>query len=139
MTQSTQNQPRILLVEDEAFNRDLVRAVLSRAPDFASAPMTEAPTLADARNSIATEEFDIVLLDVQLPDGSGLTLAAELAEVPQEKRPAIVILTAGVLPEQRAAALAAGCSTFLEKPYSPSRLLEVLRAQLPADSGRPTS
>lgn len=124
---------RLLLVEDEEFNRDLVRAVLSRAPDpaIAAASLTEAPTLADARAALATAEFDIVLLDVQLPDGTGLELAAELATVPEEKRPAIVILTAGVLPEQRAAALAAGCSTFLEKPYSPSKLVEVLRAQLP--------
>jgi two-component system KDP operon response regulator KdpE len=134
----TIQQPRILLVEDEAFNRDLVRAVLSRAPDFGQAPITEAPSLGDARDALKTQEFDIVLLDVQLPDGSGLTLAAELAETPADNRPAIIILTAGVLPEQRAAALAAGCTTFLEKPYSPGRLLEVLRAQLPADSGRPT-
>ena len=130
--------PRILLVEDEAFNRDLVRAVLSRAPDFRTAHMVEAPSLADARDAFKAEEFDLVLLDVQLPDGSGLTLAAEmaeqLAEVPPDERPAVIILTAGVLPEQRAAALAAGCSTFLEKPYSPSRLLEVLRTQLPTRS-----
>jgi two-component system KDP operon response regulator KdpE len=137
VTETTEH-PRILLVEDEAFNRDLVRAVLSRSTDFSQAPITEAVSLADARDCLARDEFDIVLLDVQLPDGSGLTLAAELSDQRADGRPAIIILTAGVLPEQRAAALAAGCTTFLEKPYSPSRLLEVLRAQLPADTGRPT-
>jgi two-component system KDP operon response regulator KdpE len=133
VTASDQDRVRLLLVEDEEFNRDLVRAVLSRAQDaaIAGAELTEAPTLGDARTALASGEFDIVLLDVQLPDGTGLTLAAELAERPEEQRPAIVILTAGVLPEQRAAALAAGCSTFLEKPYSPSKLIEVLRSQLP--------
>lgn len=133
MTASEQDRVRLLLVEDEEFNRDLVRAVLSRAQDaaIAGAELTEAPTLGDARAALAGAEFDIVLLDVQLPDGTGLTLAAELAERPEDQRPAIVILTAGVLPEQRAAALAAGCSTFLEKPYSPSKLIEVLRSQLP--------
>jgi two-component system KDP operon response regulator KdpE len=131
-----QSGVRVLLVEDEEFNRDLVRAVLSRAPDpaISTAILVEAPTLADARAALGTDRFDVVLLDVQLPDGTGLTLAAELATVPEDERPAIVILTAGVLPEQRAAALAAGCSTFLEKPYSPSKLIEVLRAQLPDPS-----
>jgi two-component system KDP operon response regulator KdpE len=133
VTASDQDRVRLLLVEDEEFNRDLVRAVLSRAQDpaIARAELTEAPTLADARAALAGDPFDIVLLDVQLPDGTGLSLAAELAEVPSGQRPAIVILTAGVLPEQRAAALASGCSTFLEKPYSPSKLIEVLRSQLP--------
>jgi two-component system KDP operon response regulator KdpE len=136
VTASAQNPVRLLLVEDEEFNRDLVRAVLSRAPDpaISGAKLTEAPTLADARAALENGEFDVVLLDVQLPDGTGLTLAAELAKTPAETRPAIVILTAGVLPEQRAAALAAGCTTFLEKPYSPSKLIEVLRAQLPGSA-----
>ncbi len=129
---------RLLLVEDEEFNRDLVRAVLSRAPDLKQARLVEAPNLAAARAALTAESFDVVLLDVQLPDGTGLSLAAELAEVPDVDRPAIVILTAGVLPEQRAAALAAGCNTFLEKPYSPSRLLEVIRAQLPKSADLPT-
>ena len=129
MTAPDQDRVRLLLVEDEEFNRDLVRAVLSRAQDrvIAGAELTEAPTLADARAALLGDPFDIVLLAVQLPVGPGRSLAAELAEVPGDQRPAIVILTAGGLPEQRAAALAAGCSTFLEKPYSPSKLIEVLR------------
>jgi two-component system, OmpR family, KDP operon response regulator KdpE len=118
---------RILLVEDEAMNRTLMRAVLTRASDprIRLSSLVEAETIAEAREQLARGAIDILLLDVRLPDGSGLDLARELVATGQE-RPRIVILSASVLPAERAAAIEVGCDAFLGKPYRPADLLDLL-------------
>ena len=65
---------RVLLVEDEELNRTLVKAVLSRADVAAvrDAAVVDAFSLASAREKLGAEEVDLVLLDMNLPDGNGL-------------------------------------------------------------------
>jgi two-component system KDP operon response regulator KdpE len=122
---------RVLLVEDEELNRVLVRAILARAGDrVTGVELVEAACLADARIALRGEPVDVVLLDVNLPDGNGLDLAAEIARY-TDGRPQVVALTASVLPHEREAALTAGCDAFLDKPYAASDLVEVLRTHLP--------
>lgn len=126
----TGKPPRVLLVEDEELNRVLVRAVVSRARDsqVRSVELVEAPTLAVAREQLGRGSIDLVLLDMNLPDGHGLTLASELAEQPH--RPAVIALTASVLPRDRSAAMAAGCDGFLDKPYAAADLVSILSEHL---------
>jgi two-component system, OmpR family, KDP operon response regulator KdpE len=126
----------ILLVEDEALNRTLVKAVLSRAEVEAvrAAAVLDAATPAAAREKLAGEEVDLILLDMNLPDGNGLSLARELADrgMPDGRaRPAVVAVTASVLPQDRAAALEAGCDGFLDKPYAAADLVRVVAEHLP--------
>jgi CheY-like chemotaxis protein len=134
-------QRRILLLEDEAVNRSLVRAVLSRsdAPALRSARLLEATTIAEARAVLDSGDVDIALLDVRVPDGSGLDLARELASRNGHRRPGIVIVSASVLATERDAAMQAGCDAFLPKPYRPSELIETIRRLLVerTDSARP--
>jgi CheY-like chemotaxis protein len=124
--------PRILLLEDEAVNRSLVRAVLSRSndPALTSATLLEATTLAEARAVLDSGDVDVALLDVRVPDGSGLDLARELANGNHRQRPGIVIVSASVLASERDAAMQAGCDAFLAKPYRPSELIETVRRLL---------
>ncbi|MEV4707607.1 response regulator [Actinoplanes sp. NPDC049316] len=131
----TAENPRILLVEDEELNRTLVKAVLSRAEIAAvrAAEVLDAPTLAAARNRLDAEDVDLVLLDMNLPDGNGLSLAGELAAgtaTAGRRRPAVVAVTASVLPQDRAAALQAGCDGFLDKPYAAADLVAVVAEHL---------
>jgi two-component system KDP operon response regulator KdpE len=135
MTAATQPRQRILLVEDEELNRTLVRAVLTRAGNEAvrAAEVLEAPTLAAAREKLGTADVDVVLLDMNLPDGNGLTLAGEIAAAQpasERARPAVIAVTASVLPQERAAALAAGCDGFLDKPYAAADLVSVVAEHL---------
>ena len=122
----------ILLVEDEDLNRTLVKAVLARAQIAAvrDAEVLDAPTLAAARERLATGRVDLVLLDMNLPDGNGLVLARELAGG-ERPGPAVVAVTASVLPQDRAAALEAGCDGFLDKPYAAADLVKVVADHLP--------
>ncbi|MFG1604296.1 response regulator [Actinoplanes sp. NPDC049265] len=127
---------RILLVEDEELNRTLVKAVLARADIEAvrQAEILDAGTLATARQQLASEPVDLVLLDMNLPDGNGLTLARELAAgdvAPAGGHPAVVAVTASVLPQDRAAAIEAGCDGFLDKPYAAADLVAVVAQHLP--------
>jgi two-component system KDP operon response regulator KdpE len=116
----------ILVVEDEAPNRALVKAVLARSTDsrILGARLLEAPTLGRARELLAQQPVDLVLLDVRLPDGNGLDLAAELRGT--EHPPKVIVLSASVLPTERDAAMRAGGDAFLAKPYRPADLFDTM-------------
>lgn len=119
---------QLLIVEDENLNRLLLRASIARAPDarLRSAELLEAETLSAAREMLVQKRVDLIILDVRLPDGSGLQLARELSAVPGTNRPKIVVLSASVLDADRSLANQAGIDAFLGKPYRPADLLTLL-------------
>ncbi|WP_327007394.1 response regulator [Dactylosporangium sp. NBC_01737] len=123
---------KVLLVEDEELNRVLVRAILARATDdvIREIELVEAGSLQLARDALMESPVDVILLDVNLPDGNGLSLAADLSTQPG--RPQVIALTASVLPHERAAAMSAGCDAFLDKPYGAQDLLKILASHLPS-------
>lgn len=122
----------ILLVDDDKLNRALVRAALTRCTDPlpAAARLLEAADLAGARAILAEGPVDIVLLDIRLPDGSGLELAAELSRSGRPAPPAVIALTGALEPDLRSAAMSAGCTAVLGKPYRAASLCELISAEL---------
>jgi CheY-like chemotaxis protein len=120
---------RILHVEDEPLNRSLLRAVLDRARDarIRTAVVDEAGDLHAAREHLAAHPVDLVLLDVRLPDGSGLDLVREIRAY--EKELGIVVMSASVLPAARDEA---GCDAFVSKPYVAQELIDTIGRLLPA-------
>jgi two-component system KDP operon response regulator KdpE len=118
----------LLLVEDEAINRILLREALRRAvdPRLRAVDIREANNLADARAFLAAGPIDLVILDIRLPDGSGLDLAREMATLADARRPKVVVMSASVLPSERSAAMAAGCDAFIAKPFRMTELYETL-------------
>jgi CheY-like chemotaxis protein len=129
----TQSAPlRLLAVDDLAVMRHFVRAVISRSssPAFRDASVAEASDLAQARARLAEETFDVVVLDVSLPDGSGLDLARDLSENPPGAGRPIVIATSGD-GSVRSAAFRAGCAGFIMKPYTPAALITTLTEYWP--------
>ena len=126
---------RVLIVDDNDLNRALARTVLTRSthPITAQITLIEADTLTAARTVLATETVDLILLDMHLPDGHGTTLATELTA--HADRPAIIAVTASVLPEDKQGVRAAGCDDFLAKPYRPQQLIDALTAHLAPPTG----
>jgi CheY-like chemotaxis protein len=122
---------RLLVVEDNELNRALVRAIITRAGDpvLREAEIIEAHTLAQAEAVLSDTAVDVILLDVHLPDGSGLALLDHLPDT-LRRRPVIVAVTGGVMPEQRAAAIAAGCDAIVTKPYVAADLTQTLASHL---------
>jgi CheY-like chemotaxis protein len=117
---------RLLAVEDQPVNVALLRAVLARSthPELREAELSVAGTLAEGRALLAGGGYDVLLLDIRLPDGSGLDLAREFPSRPGRAR--ILVLTANALPGDELAARAAGADAFLSKPYEPSALAAII-------------
>jgi CheY-like chemotaxis protein len=128
---------RVLLVEDQDLNRALVHAIVKRTtePRIRGAVLTDAEDLGQARAAVASKDFDLVLLDVQLPDGSGLALLEDLTERPGRSRPPVIALTGGALPQQHAAAMRAGCDAILDKPFLAADLISLALRYLPDAGG----
>lgn len=105
---------RILVAEDHAHNRTLMRLGLEAAgyaPVFVEDG--RAATAALAR----PDDFDVVFLDLQMPEVDGFGVVTALRQtVPQERPPYLIALTASVQPEDRARVLAAGMHEFIAKP-----------------------
>jgi two-component system, OmpR family, KDP operon response regulator KdpE len=129
---SSVRPPSILLVDDDELNRTLVRTVLARStdPPLGAAQLLEAADLAGARAILAERPVDMVLLDMRLPDGSGLELAAELKRSGKPDPPAVIALTGTLEPDMRGAAMSAGCTAALGKPYHVASLRELINAEL---------
>jgi CheY-like chemotaxis protein len=111
---------RILLVEDDPVNVELFQAALeSDGHDV----IVERDGLAGERR--ASERFDLVLLDIKLPNKSGLDVCRSLRA--SGLRCPIVALSASVLPEEIARTTSAGFDLFLSKPISPHALRAAVR------------
>ena len=113
---------RILLVEDDA----VLRAVVHSSLADAGHRVDEAGTLATARHLWHVQPFDAVLLDLNLPDGSGLSALRE-ARARGDRTP-VLVLTARNRTEERVAGLDAGADDYLGKPFE----LSVVEARLRA-------
>jgi two-component system, NtrC family, response regulator len=113
---------RLLAVEDQPANVALLKALMRRSsnPELREADLSVASTLAEGRRLLASGGYDVVLLDLRLPDGSGLDLAREFGSRLPGTR--ILVVTANAMPGDEAAALAAGAHAFMSKPYDPATL-----------------
>jgi len=114
------NEPRLLLVDDEESFRKLTARELARS----GISVTGVGTLGEARLALAEGNFEAVLLDMRLPDGSGLDLLGEI----KENHPAteVILLTAfGTMPEA-IQAMKQGAYDFLAKPCKLVELEAVL-------------
>jgi DNA-binding NtrC family response regulator len=112
--------PSVLIVDDEPNIRSSLEGALGRE----GYQVESAGDLAAARTRLG-ESFDFVLLDVRLPDGSGVDLLAEIA---QNAPDAVVVMMSGhATIEDAVRATRLGAFDFLEKPLSLERLLVVLR------------
>jgi PAS domain S-box-containing protein len=111
---------RLLLVDDVSTNRELVSTIL--AP-FAI-DIVEATGGADAVSAAMRTQFDVILMDLQMPgmDGVAATKAIRANSELNRSTP-ILALSANVLPEQIEACLAAGMNAHISKPIQPAELL----------------
>lgn len=123
MTDSDTNL-RLIYVEDNITIRQRVTEVL-RANGFS---VEEAATAADARRIFSGENFDLVLLDILLPDGNGLELLRELRRGKNAAVPVIILSALGEEIDERVSGLEAGANDYLAKPFSIRELIARIRA-----------
>jgi CheY-like chemotaxis protein len=120
--------PKILLVEDNEMNRDMLSRRLSRNgfEVVVAVDGQQAVTMASA------EMPDLILMDMSLPVMDGLEATRHVKAAPTTRSIPIIALTANALLEDRERALAAGCDDFDTKPVELPRLLEKIKTQLQA-------
>lgn len=120
---------RVVLVEDHPVVVDGLTASFRGRPGVEV--VGRAGTLAEARELLHTVACDVVLLDLRLPDGSGIQLLREWREAPSA--PAFLVLSSFLTPEYVSAAVALGASGFLLKTSPASEILAAVAAV--ADGG----
>ncbi len=111
---------RVLVVEDGDTNRKLIRIMLQRQ----GLEIMEATNGIDGVRMALSGDFDIVLMDMQMPLLDGYSAAAEIRA--KGSRVPIVALTAHAMSGDEEKCLAAGCSGYLTKPIDESRLMRKL-------------
>ncbi len=112
---------RVLLVDDHPVVQGGLALALRAEHDIEIAGV--APTVAAAREILASVEIDVALLDVRLPDGSGLDLLA----TPRSGRPACIILSSFDLPQYIARAVRLGAAGYLLKTAPMAEVLGAIR------------
>ena len=117
---------RIFLLEDDgALGRGLAMAL-----ERPGRTVTRAESLEEAERLLARERFALLILDINLPDGSGLCLLRQLRE--RGDTAPVILLTANDLELDEVAGLEAGADDYITKPFS----LAVLRARVEAQLRR---
>jgi len=114
---------RVLVVEDHPIAVGGIVSMLATAPGMEVAG--QASTLADARRLLARGAVDVVLLDLRLPDGSGMELLEENATA--DDAPGFLVLSSFMTPEYVAASLTLGAGGFLLKTAEADEILDAIR------------
>lgn len=132
-SESTLAGARILLVEDYEPNVILMRKFLTRwgvIVDLAANGL-------EATERVAAAQYDVILMDLQMPVMDGFEATRRIRSRPDERRLIpIVALTAAAMPEERDRARAAGINAYVTKPFEPQDLYNRIAECLAARSSR---
>ena len=120
--------PKILLVEDNEMNRDMLSRRLIRKG-------FEVDMAVDGKAGVDRARaggYDLILMDMSLPEIDGWEATRQLRAAPETKTVPIIALTAHAMAGDREKALEAGCNDYDTKPIELDRLLGKMSALLPA-------
>ena len=114
---------RILAVDDSASMRQMVSFTLKTA----GFDVTEAKDGSEALAIAKQQDFDAVILDVNMPIMDGITLIRELRTLPSYKFTPLLMLTTESGLEKKIEGKAAGATGWIVKPFNPDQLLAVIK------------
>lgn len=115
---------QILCVED---NKEMIILLQSVLKDY---HLDIAHDLKEARTRLAMKRYDLVTLDVGLPDGSGIDFLSELAKIPELKTTPIFMLTAFDETAQKVTAFTVGADDYIVKPFDSTEFLARIEGKL---------
>jgi CheY-like chemotaxis protein len=119
---------RILLAEDNAVNQKLALRLLEQLGYRADVAWNGVEVI----DALERGVYDVVLMDVQMPELDGLDATRQICERwPSGERPRIIAMTANAMQEDREACFAAGMDDYVAKPIRPNELAEALRRARP--------
>ena len=118
---------RILVVEDQEDNRQIIRDMLSTT-DY---EIMEVESGEQALETVGKQRPDLILMDIQLPGIDGYETTRRIKADPALRSITIIAVTSYALSGEEQKARAAGCDEYVPKPYSPRQLLAKIRQYLP--------
>lgn len=123
---SALKNPRVLVVDDQSQNRDLLHAIL-KPHGF---HIREAENGAEALKLVAEEKPDLILLDLSMPVMNGLTCLKELRKQPKGDEFCIIVITANAFVSDRQKSLLTGATDFIAKPFKINEVLSTIANHL---------
>ncbi|MDH5768078.1 MAG: response regulator [Nitrospirota bacterium] len=114
----------ILVVEDSSTTRALIRAVIDEMADFST---IDAGSGFEALKLLPTQEFNLVITDINMPDINGLELISFLKNNPRYSHIPLIIVTTERSDEDRKRGLALGAAAYITKPFKADELQEVIK------------
>ncbi|MBF0625632.1 MAG: response regulator [Magnetococcales bacterium] len=124
---------RVLLVDDIPINRDIAREFLTGY----GLDVTMATGGQEAVDLVARQDFDLVLMDIQMPGLNGFQATARIRALPRGRHLPIVAMTAHALIDDRQRSLEAGMDDHVTKPIDPATWFDKVARWLPARPARP--
>ncbi len=121
---------RLLIVDDSKLMRDMVAACLR---PLGAVTFEFAGTGLEAIERLAITGFDLVVLDLNMPDVGGIEVTEFVRAQDRLRELPILIVTSRSDDDSRARALAAGASSFLPKPFAPPQILDEVKRLLAPD------
>ncbi|WP_051321399.1 PAS domain-containing protein [Chrysiogenes arsenatis] len=121
----------VLLVEDNSINQDVAFGLLSEAGILVD--IAENGQI--ALDMLAQREYDLVLMDMQMPVMDGVTATTAIRKNTQWDTLPVIAMTANAMRQDRDACFAAGMNDFIEKPINPEVLIQVLLRWAPLQKG----
>jgi DNA-binding response OmpR family regulator len=115
--------PALLVVEDELLTRRTLEDLLQRE-GFA---VSTVGSIAEAMGEVNRRSYDLILLDLILPDGDGIDACGRIRE--RHRMPIVILSTRRQL-EDRVAGLETGADDYIVKPFEPADMIARIRAQL---------
>ena len=117
---------RVLIIEDEPDIRKTIDYNLSKE----SYEVIQAASIEEGEKAIASNKIDVIILDLMLPDGSGLTLCRDIKSESSTKNIPVIILTAKTEEVDRVVGFELGADDYVTKPFSVRELILRVKAIL---------
>jgi two-component system chemotaxis response regulator CheY len=119
--------PNILVVDDSATMRQLIRFTLKRIPD---ANVIEATDGVDALQKMSSVKVDIILADINMPVMDGFKLVSVVRDDSKTKDIPIIMITTEGAEEEIQKALSMGANAYLTKPLKPQELIQLVNSNI---------
>lgn len=122
---------RVLVIDDNADSRLLVTDLLT-IRGFEVAAVSSGR---EALNAIPEHPFDVIILDLQMPEMDGFATLAALRELEASAETPVIVMSAHVLPEDQRRMQAAGFDQIISKPFELEQMVQTIRAALGEANG----
>lgn len=114
---------KILVIEDNENNLYLIKFILEKN----GYQVVEAKDAKTGIKKVSSEKPDLIIMDIQLPDLSGLEATKKIRASKANSKIPIIAITSYAMVGDKEKALAAGCTSYIEKPINPETVMDELR------------